>query len=95
MKKWSFDRDKKILYEVVGNRDGRWCYLCGKPYNLSLHHIESRGRTAPNQIIHKAGKEFYRDDPLNLVMLCSGCHDWVQQNMEKAEKFFRDFPKNI
>lgn len=93
--RYDFERDKEKLYEIVAERDGYWCYLCGKISNLSLHHISSRGQVAPTQLIKKNGHKYYRDDPRNLVLLCWNCHGWIQRNMSQSEKFFKNFPKTI
>lgn len=81
--RWDFDRDKKKLAEILQERDGFWCRLCGYTDSLSIHHIHPRGRIPPNFLING---EYYRDDPRNLCFLCMQCHDFVHNNPLAAER---------
>lgn len=71
---WDFENSThhKRLIEIVSERDGFWCRICGSSASLSLHHIYPRGRTPKNLLIHDkaSGRDFYRDDPANLCFLC-------------------------
>lgn len=60
------------LKDAVLERDGRKCYICGKPTNLHVHHIIPRAH----------GGENVMD---NLITLCGGCHRSVEAgNIENA-----------
>ena len=49
--------------ELVLERDGRKCAMCGSDYRISVHHKDHSGQT-----------ENRNDDPDNLITLCAICH---------------------
>lgn len=88
--KWDFENrtHKAALYEIKVNSQGAWCQRCGTSHaNLSLHHIRTRGRHPENMLMVDWYKQvvFYRDDPFNLVLLCSSCHSWVESHSNSSE----------
>lgn len=71
-----FNRELK---ELIRNRDGYQCQLCGLPEcesieKLSIHHIDyDKKNSLPN----------------NLITLCRSCHSKVNINREKWEIYFK------
>lgn len=63
--------DKKT-YERVANEQ-IWCRLCGKTYNLQIHHIIYRSELGNN-------------DERNLIRLCADCHRKVHSNKKVWQK---------
>jgi 5-methylcytosine-specific restriction endonuclease McrA len=60
----------QALRDQVLKRDGWRCQLCGKPSNLHVHHINSRGRLG--------------DDTMrNLITLCANCHENVHRRTKR------------
>ena len=49
--------------ELVMDRDGHRCVMCGAKSNLTVHHKDHTGQT-----------ENRNDDPNNLITLCASCH---------------------
>jgi len=63
-----------LLRELVKERDGAKCLRCGKIDRLQLSHIYPRGRYKTMAY-----------DPLNLKMLCVGCHlFWWHKHPKEA-----------
>jgi HNH endonuclease len=61
--------DKQLLdlwKQIVRKRDGERCRRCKKTERLQVHHIISRS--------HKR----LRYDTTNGLLLCSGCHLWIE-----------------
>ena len=58
-------QDKKT-YEKVCNEQ-IWCQLCGRTFDLHVHHIIYRSQLGNN-------------DERNLIRLCSSCHRKVHSN---------------
>lgn len=63
--------DKKT-YERVANEQ-KWCRLCGKTYDLQIHHIIYRSQMGNN-------------DERNLIRLCADCHRKVHSNKKVWQK---------
>ena len=68
------------LKELIRNRDGYKCQLCGMPEienikKLSIHHIDYiKKNCLPN----------------NLITLCRGCNNKVNSNRDFWEKYFKE-----
>ena len=62
-------KEEKKIYEAIAEEEP-YCMLCGKGYNLHIHHIRygSVGR-----------KTYYG----NLIRLCIDCHNKVHSNKRK------------
>lgn len=54
------DRGYRLMCDLVDERDGGRCVICGSPY-VQHHHIQFRSGGGS-------------DTPDNLVCLCAGCH---------------------
>lgn len=54
------DRGYRLMCDLVDERDGGRCVICGSPY-VQHHHIKFRSGGGS-------------DTPDNLVCLCAGCH---------------------
>jgi hypothetical protein len=69
-----------ILREIVMKRDGAKCLRCGKTDRLQLSHIYPRGKYKLMAL-----------EPLNLKMLCVGCHlFWWHKSPIEAWEWLRD-----
>ena len=64
-------QDKKV-YEKVANEQP-YCQLCGRSFNLHIHHIIYRSQMGTN-------------DERNLIRLCSDCHRRVHSNKKVWQK---------
>lgn len=64
-------QDKKT-YERIAEEQ-KWCQICGKTYNLQIHHIIYRSQLGNN-------------DERNLIRLCSECHRKVHANKKYWQK---------
>lgn len=63
--------DKKVFQKVANEQ--KWCQLCGRSYNLHIHHIIYRSQMGNN-------------DERNLIRLCSDCHRRVHSNKKIWQK---------
>jgi len=66
-----------ITRQLIVDRDNGWCRRCGRT-GEQIHHRKPRGMggTRDSDI----------NSPANLVLLCSGCHSWIELNREWAYK---------
>ena len=72
----------KETYNIVFDRCGGKCAICGSYSDLHLHHIEGRGK----------GKT---DNPNNCVILCRTCHlDKVHMNNKYWRKKLKEMIDN-
>lgn len=63
--------DKKTYEKIV--EEQKWCQLCGRTYDLHIHHIIYRSQLGNNDI-------------RNLIRLCSDCHRRVHSNKKVWQK---------
>jgi HNH endonuclease len=63
--------DWPTIREEVLRRDGRRCQHCGTRERLTVHHITPR--------------PLGTHDPRNLITLCEGCHNVLEQPAENEE----------
>ena len=63
--------DRKTYEEI--KEEQKWCQLCGKTYNLNIHHIIYRSQLGNNS-------------KKNLIRLCSDCHRRVHSNKKVWQK---------
>lgn len=69
-----------ILRQIVMKRDGAKCLRCGKTDRLHLSHIYPRGKYKTMAL-----------EPLNLKMLCVGCHlYWWHKNPMEAWEWLNE-----
>lgn len=61
--------NEKEIYETIANEEP-YCMLCGKPYNLNIHHIR----------YGSVGRHTYYG---NIIRLCINCHQLVHSNKRK------------
>jgi len=66
--------------QLVLERDGRRCQICGKDENLHVHHILPTGM----------GGSVERDVAENMITLCAECHGMVHAGMIHIEEFTAD-----
>ena len=74
------DQVSSELYQMVLDRDGNCCRMCGSFQNLECHHIVNRGAMG-------------KSDICNLVMLCKTCHskagsgrgEWSKRTYDELE----------
>lgn len=67
-----------LVRKIVLERDKK-CVRCGSQSNLQLSHVDSRANMG------------LRWDPLNLKILCVGCHlYWWHKEVRKAGEWFKD-----
>lgn len=64
-------KDKKTYEKIVEEQP--YCQLCGRTYNLHIHHIVYRSQLGNN-------------DERNLIRLCSDCHRRVHSNKRVWQK---------
>lgn len=64
-------KNEKKIYETIAEEEP-YCMLCGKSYNLNIHHIfyRSQGGLTVNK---------------NLIRLCVNCHNLVHSNKKKYQ----------
>jgi predicted HNH restriction endonuclease len=62
-------KEEKIVYNTIAEEEP-YCMLCGKPYNLHLHHIR----------YGMVGRHTYFG---NIIRLCINCHQMVHSNKRK------------
>jgi len=65
--KRSFQLNSRAVLEVI-ERDGAKCKQCGATTNLTIHHLNEKGRNFFNQ-----GKK-PDNRPENMVIWCRSCH---------------------
>ena len=54
------------------------CQHCGIPtYSLDLHHIFYRSEVPHHKMLN---------DPINLIWVCRGCHEWFHASKENRRK---------
>lgn len=63
--------DKKTYERVVEEQP--YCQICGRTYNLHIHHIIYRSQLGNNDI-------------RNLIRLCADCHRRVHSNKKVWQK---------
>ncbi len=61
--------EEKRIYETIANEEP-YCMLCGKPYNLHIHHVR----------YGSCGRHTYFG---NIIRLCINCHQLVHSNKRK------------
>jgi len=64
-------QDRKTYQKIVEEQP--YCQLCGRSYNLHIHHIIYRSQLGNN-------------DERNLIRLCSDCHRRVHSNKKVWQK---------
>jgi 5-methylcytosine-specific restriction endonuclease McrA len=55
------------LRQRIMKRDGWQCQICGSRQNLQVHHKQLRSQQGS-------------DDDLNLITLCTGCHEGLHRS---------------
>lgn len=63
------NKNEKKIYETIAEEEP-YCMLCGKAYNLNIHHIR----------YGMVGRKTYYG---NLIRLCIDCHNKVHSNKRK------------
>lgn len=63
------NKNEKKIYETIAEEEP-YCMLCGKSYNLNIHHIRYGACSR---------KTYYG----NLIRLCIDCHNKVHSNKRK------------
>lgn len=82
LKKHRTETVNAITYKIVDLRDKHKCQLCGKEYELQLHHICGRGKNLTNNVD-------------NCIMLCDYCHNQVvHKNNKKYRPILQEIVKN-
>lgn len=64
------------IRQKVFSRDGHKCVVCGSSSDLRPHHLTYRN--------------IYREDPRDLITLCSRCHA-IYHSVEKRAKYIDDY----
>lgn len=73
----AFDRDLKL---AIWQRDNGQCFRCGHAvWQGDVHHRKARGMGG--------SKDPRLNSPANLLLLCRGCHDWVETHRAPARVF--------
>lgn len=69
----------KALKQLVWTRDGGHCWRCYTAvWQGDVHHRRARGMGG------RDSHEAWINAPENLLLLCRGCHDWIEEHRREA-----------
>src|SRR3990167_756352 len=70
-----------LVIEIY-DRFGRQCSICKSKRNLTIHHLDNKGRNYENKGLKP------NNSPKNLILICRKCHGSIH-GKESAEKQFK------